>query len=200
MYFIGLMGNIASGKSAAVSFFKEQAITTISADEVARELVAAKQPALAQIATHFGSIIIGPSGELDRQALRDIIFANPQERLWLEELLHPLIRKTIKEKVFNSTSPYTIIEIPLLKAREDYPFLNRVLIILASSQRQLERLRQRDKVSREQAMAILAAQPDLASRMNLADDVVLNDGNLADLEKKIKKMHQYYLQLARQAS
>ncbi len=201
MYCVGLIGNIASGKSTVAAFFKALAITVISADEVSRELTAAKQPALKLITAHFGKTILHPSGELNRPALREIIFADPQERRWLEQLLHPLIRKAVKEKALQSLSPYTLIEIPLLKKIADYPYLNRILVVLASnSEQQIQRIMQRDNSSREQAMVILATQSDHLSRLDLADDMIFNTSNLASLKKKVKNLHQYYLQLASQQS
>ncbi len=200
MYCVGLTGNIASGKSTVSRFFKERGITTISADEAARELTAANQPTLIAIAEHFGQSVIDSAGELNRSALRDMIFNEPKQRRWLEQLLHPLIRELIQHKIKKSVSPYTLIEIPLLNKRADYPYLNRVLLVIAEFEQQIERVMTRDNSSREQVMAILATQANEAVQRELADDVINNDGSLTDLEKKIEILHQQYVQFANATS
>lgn len=198
MYCVGLMGNIASGKSTVASFFKRQEIDVISADKIARELTASNQPAFYSIVNHFGHSIINGAGELDRQTLRAIIFSDPKQRLWLEKLLHPLIREHILHKITEVQSPYCLIEIPLLNDRADYPYLNRVLLVMADREQQVERVMLRDKVSREQALAILAAQPKDLKRREFADDIIINNGSLSELSKKIEKLHHQYLELATQ--
>mgnify|MGYP000614910509 CR=1 FL=1 len=200
MYCIGLTGSIASGKSTVSRIFKEQGITVISADEAARELTARNQPALASIEQHFGQSVISPTGELDRCALREKIFKEPQQRIWLEQLLHPMIRQYIRDKVSQSESPYTIIEIPLLNKRSDYPYLDRVLLILAEREQQIQRVILRDNSSRKQAMAILATQINDELRKTFADDVIYNNCSMAELEKKIAILHSQYLQFASQKS
>lgn len=198
MYCVGLTGNIASGKSTVAAFFKNKGVMVISADEIAREITAPHEPALTLIKDHFGHEVITTQGELNRSALRTIIFENPKERLWLEGLLHPLIRQRIIEEIAESPSPYSVIEIPLLKDREVYPYLNRILVILANREEQIRRVMNRDNCSREHAKAILAVQPEELSREKIADDIVINTGSLSELEEKIEKLHQMYLQLASQ--
>jgi len=200
MYCVGLTGNIASGKSTVSQFFKKKGIIVISADEAARKLTAIHQPALAAIANYFGQSILTLSGELNRAALRELVFKDPKKRLWLEELLHPLIRQYIQDKIKESQSPYSVIEIPLLNKRSDYPYLDRILLILATHEQQIERVILRDNCSREQAEAILASQIDNNLRQEFADDIISNTDSLLELEKKVEKLHQQYLQFAMQKS
>lgn len=200
MYCVGLTGNIASGKSTVSRFFKEHGIAVISADETARELTAANQPALITIAEHFGQSVIQSTGELNRFALREMIFKDPKQRLWLEQLLHPLIRQLIQEKIRRSAGPYVVIEIPLLNRRSDYPYLDRVLLIVADYEQKVTRVMERDRSTQEQAEAILAIQVNETTHREFADDIVNNDGSLNDLAKKVKFLHQQYLQFARQKS
>jgi dephospho-CoA kinase len=200
MYCVGLTGNIGSGKSTVSHFFKEAGIEVINADEAARELTAVNQPALKEIKNHFGHSIIKPSGELNRSALREVIFKDSNQRVWLEQLLHPLIRQGLQNKIKESQSPYTVIEIPLLNKRSDYPYLDRILLVIASFKQQIARIMHRDQNSLEQTLAILATQPDNSVLRGFADDIIANNGSLTDLEKKIKNLHQQYLQLARQKS
>lgn len=195
MYCIGLTGTIASGKSTVSHFFKQQGITVISADEASRELTALNQPALYAIRAHFGPSVINKySGELERAKLREKIFQDPEERLWLEQLLHPLIRELIQTKIKDSAGPYLVIEIPLLYNRKDYPYLERVLLVQTTREKQIERILKRDHVTREQAELILATQ----KKLDKADDIVINQGSLAELEEKIAKLHVQYLEFASQ--
>ncbi|MFA5960276.1 MAG: dephospho-CoA kinase [Tatlockia sp.] len=200
MYCIGLTGNIASGKSTVSRFFKNKGIHVISADEAARQLTEVDTPLLAAITERFGSGMLSESGALNRSKLRELIFQNPNDRVWLEQLLHPPIRKHIAEKIAHSTSPYTIVEIPLLKERSHYPYLNRVLLVLADSEVQINRIIARDNTSEEQAKAILKTQSEEEKLRQIADDVILNCGSLPDLAKKVEKLHAQYLQFARQKS
>ncbi len=200
MYCVGLTGNIASGKSTVASFFKKYGATIVSADEVARRITAVGQPAFQLILEHFGNQILNSRGEINRPILRNLIFADREQRLWLEKLLHPLIRNTIKEELAKSTSCYTVIEIPLLINKDDYPYLDRILFLLTEPKQQIDRIIERDKCTYQQAKAILVAQPDNFRRLKLADDIVINRGNLTGLTMKIKNLHQRYLQLANKKS
>ena len=198
MYCIGLTGNIASGKSTVATFFETLGITVISADKIARELTALGQPALHSIEEYFGKSVIYSSGELNRNGLRQRIFKEPKQRLWLERLLHPLIRRGIHSKINEARSAYCVIEIPLLNNRLDYPYLNRVLLILAEQEQQIKRVMLRDNCSREQSLAILATQVDDLIRQKMADDIIVNNGTLLELSAKVENLHAQYLQLANQ--
>ncbi|WP_345788916.1 dephospho-CoA kinase [Legionella gresilensis] len=200
MFCIGLTGNIGSGKSTAISFFKSLGATVIIADQIARQITTPGQPALLKIKEHFGLNVITPEGQLNRSHLREIIFNNKEERLWLENLLHPLIRQAIEDKVKNSQGPYCVIEIPLLTNRKDYPYLDRILVIFASPTMQVSRVVNRDSCSKEQVFAMLATQPHESLRLQLADDILLNDSSIERLEANIRKLHRKYLQLAHEKS
>ncbi|MFC3907549.1 dephospho-CoA kinase [Legionella dresdenensis] len=201
MLCIGLTGNIASGKSTALNHFQTLGACIINADHVARELTQANQPALTEIAQHFGQHIILANGELDRRQLREIIFADVKQRIWLEQLLHPLIKHAIQHRLSRcSNAPYSVIEIPLLKSKQDYPYLDRVLVLLAPTHIQVRRVMERDNCDEQQALSILASQPDDASRRSLADDLIINDGSANNLLKTINQLHEKYLQLAAKKS
>lgn len=199
MYCVGLTGNIASGKSTAANRFNAFGIPVIIADEVAREVTAPGQPALEAIQAHFGRSILH-EGHLDRRTLRHMIFKHPQERLWLENLLHPLIREQIQKKITLFHAPYCVIEIPLLLNRDHYPYLNRILVILSPHHHLIERVMQRDQHTKEEVLAILAVQPDEAARRTIADDLLINEGTLEEFDKKIRALHENYLFLAKQAA
>lgn len=196
MFCVGLTGNIASGKSTVAELFRTLGVHVLSADNIARELTLRGQPALHLITNHFGDEVLSATGDLDRALLREKIFKTPKERLWLEQLLHPLIREEIITELNKVTASYAVIEIPLLIKREDYPYLNRILVVIAEPKQQIERVIHRDNCSREQALAILASQPDELSRQKIADDLIFNNGSIAELKNNIIRLHHDYLQFA----
>ena len=190
---IGLTGSIATGKSTAAAFFERHAIDIISADDIARDLTKYGEPALASIASHFGQGILKKNGELDRKALRKKIMRHPVERRWLEGYLHPQIRARIENALCHATSPYAIVEIPLLISRENYPYLKRVLLLEMNQNLQLERLMARDQCTYDEAEAMLKIQPREELRRAIADDVICNDGNPEHLDEALTALHKNYL-------
>jgi dephospho-CoA kinase len=196
VYSIGLIGNLASGKSTVAAFFRELGIEIISADNVAKNLTTKNQPAFHQIITHFGPATLTDNGELNRRQLRELIFNNESERLWLENLLHPLIRKEIENTIKTIKSPYCLIEIPLFSTKANYPYLNRILLVKAKPEQQIARFIARDNSSRENALAILATQTNVEKHQELADDVLMNTGSLDELKEKVLTLHVNYLKLA----
>ena len=194
IYCIGLTGSIASGKSTVAAYFTQLGIDVISADDIARELVNRDQPALQQIIRHFGKSVLTKDGNLNRHHLRELIVNNAKDRLWLERLLHPRIREKIQQRIHQCKSPYCIIEIPLLIDKSDYPYLNRVILVLAEHEQQVTRIMARDHCSREQALAMLATtRADEDKRRGIADDVVVNDGALNTMKTQINTLHTQYL-------
>ncbi|KGP64404.1 dephospho-CoA kinase [Legionella norrlandica] len=199
VYSVGLTGNIASGKSTVAEFFSELGINIINADKISKELTSVNTPCYKDIISHFGSSIVLENGNLDRKRLRDIIFSEPKQRLWLENLLHPAIRKKIEEQISTCSSPYCLIEIPLLFDKKNYPYLRKILLVSAPLEIQLERIIRRDHCTKAQALAILTTQPNLEQRMEIADDVLINDAGLNELREKVNKLHKKYLKEAKMA-
>ena len=193
MFCIGIAGNIGSGKSEASKCFQQLGITVISADAISRELTAVNTPNFKKIVDYFGESIINQQGELNRKALRDLIFSNTTMRLWLENLLHPLIRQIIYERIQHSNSSYCVIEIPLLTNKQDYPYLNRILVITANQDIKIKRIMQRDQCDRADAMAIIATQQTETFLRLIADDVIVNNGSIKLLKKHIGFLHDNYL-------
>ena len=189
-YAIGLIGGIASGKSAAEKCFRAIGIEVIDTDQIARDLVAPGTPLLQHIATHFGPTILHASAELNRAALKALIFQDPQAKIWLETLLHPAIRLEAEARAKAATSPYCIIAIPLLKRREDYPFLQKIIMLDLPLDLQIQRLQQRDHIDLALAQKILAQQPSRAERLAIADEVIHNDQDLNHLNSEIKALDQ----------
>ena len=195
---VGLSGGIGSGKSAVATQFEKLGISVIDADQAARVVVEPGTPALKQIAEHFGSSILDASGALNRAALRAIVFADPEQRKWLEGILHPRITIEIFSGLRKATSPYAILASPLLLEAKQDTLTNRILIVDVSESTQLQRTMARDNNSEQQVRAIMASQIDRQSRLARADDVIENDGSLADLPFKVQTLHTRYLKLAKE--
>ena len=193
MRVIGLTGGIASGKSAAAEHFASLGVPVIDADRIARELVEPGKPALATIRERFGNSILLENGELNRSALREIIFKDARARHDLEAILHPLIRQTIRQRIAALDDCYCIVVIPLLAESGNREMLNRVLVIDCPESLQLERLQQRDDLDPEQAKRILAAQADREQRKAIADDIIDNSHDLAHLQHAVEQLHAKYL-------
>lgn len=193
---VGLTGGIGSGKSAVAERFATHGIAIVDADRAARVVVEPGTPALLLIVEHFGAEVLDASGALDRAQLRHKVFADAAERQWLENLLHPRIAIEIFKGLREAQSPYTILVSPLLlEARQD-TLANRVLVVDVDEDTQIARTMQRDRNTAEQVRAIMAAQVDRKARIARADDVIENNGTLAELHARVDMLHQRYLALA----
>ena len=194
-WILGLTGGIGSGKSAAARCFADLGIHTVDADHAARWVVEPGRPALARIAEHFGPNVLQANGELDRGALRNLIFDNPDQRRWLEALLHPLINQEVASHLALAESPYAILVSPLLIESGQYRTVQRLLVIDTPPELQIERTMLRDGSSLEQVQAILKAQAQREQRLSQADDVLANDRDHAWLKSEVERLHHFYLTL-----
>jgi dephospho-CoA kinase len=196
---IGLTGGIASGKSTAAQRFTELGLPVIDADHAARAVVAVGAPGLGQVIQRFGSGVVAANGELDRRALRNLIFSDAAARADLNAILHPLIRNYMEQKVAAAVGPYVVLAIPLLvESGRQRDRVDRVLVIDVDEAVQLQRLTARDGSTQEQARAILSAQASRAARLSAADDVLPNTGTVTDLRQAVDGLHERYLHLAQQ--
>lgn len=194
---VGLTGGIGSGKSQASNRFIQHGITVVNADVVAREVVMPGCPALQEIAQHFGKNILDDLGALNRRKLRDIIFQSPTEKQWLETLLHPLINTEIRRQLIISTSAYSILESPLLLETKQYELVDRIAVVDVSEITQVERASLRDNSDAEQIKAIMQTQLNRQERCARAHDIIQNHGSIDELNQQVDKLHQLYLELAR---
>ncbi|WP_164838431.1 dephospho-CoA kinase [Pseudomonas sp. BAY1663] len=194
-WILGLTGGIGSGKTAVADHFASLGVHVVDADQAARWVVEPGRPALRQIAEHFGEGILLPNGELDRAALRERVFRRPEERKWLEQLLHPLIRAEIARHLALAESPYAIMVSPLLVESGQYRQVDRVLVVDVPEALQIQRTIGRDQASEEQVRAILKVQAGREERLRHADDVLLNDRDLSWLESEVERLHRFYLTL-----
>jgi dephospho-CoA kinase len=197
---IGVTGGIGSGKSAVTRLFEALGITVVDADLAARVIVEPGKPALTEIADHFGSDILQQDGALDRAALRARVFADPEERLWLEQLTHPLIGKEILDQITASEGAYTILSSPLLLETSQKDLVNCVLVVDVPESIQLERTMTRDNNDREQVKRIMAAQMQRKDRLKLADKRIDNSASLEELKQAVETLHREFLEMATELS
>lgn len=198
MLIIGITGGIGSGKSAASDYLARQGITVVDADRVSRRVVEPGQPALEQIRAHFGDRVIQADGTLDRRALRELVFDDPEQRRVLESITHPAILEEMRRQLADSRSPYTVLVSPLLLETDQYRMVDRVLLVDVPESVQVERTARRDEVPGDQVRRIMAAQMDREDRRRRADDIVTNDGTLEDLHRQLDELHRHYLEMANQ--
>ena len=190
---IGLTGGIGSGKTAVSDTFEELGIKVVDADLASRVVVEKGRPCLAKIAEHFGEDILTENGELNRAKLREIIFKSDEEKNWLESLLHPAIAQQIREELESSDSPYTILVSPLLLETNQKEFCNKVLVVDVPVETQISRTLTRDGVSEEQVKSIINSQISREKRLDMADEVIVNDGSLEDLQAAVRDLHQNFI-------
>lgn len=193
---IGLTGGIGSGKTAVSDYFSDQlGIVIVDADQASRACVEPGSPALERIAEHFGQPVIQPDMRLNRAALRQIIFNDPKAKHWLEQLLHPQIGEYLQDRLKKAQSPYAIMVSPLLLETQQKQWVDRILVVDASEQLQLERAALRDHNNQGQIEKIMAAQMPRTERLKQADDKLINEGSLDSLYQQIEALHQKYLKL-----
>ena len=195
MKIAGLTGGIGSGKSTVARLFGELGVHWVDADDVAREVVEPGTPALERIAKHFGEQILTSEGALDRAQLRGIVFQQPEERAWLESLLHPIIRDELIRQLNpeNYQLPYVLLVSPLLLETDQHELADRIFVIDVPKDVQLERTMARDTNSREQVERIIAAQMSREDRLARADEVIDNDRPLDDVTRQVRELHERLL-------
>jgi dephospho-CoA kinase len=196
---IGLTGGIGSGKSLVAKMFGSLDVPVIDADVIAREVVANHVNVSKQIIQRFGNLVVNNDGTLDRNKLRKIIFVDKVARQWLEALLHPLIIQKMQYLLAQITSAYCILVIPLLiEATEPYTLVDRILLVDTPEELQVERAIKRDYVTEGEVRQILVSQATREQRLQTADEVIVNDRDLHFLAEEVKRLHAFYLELAKE--
>jgi dephospho-CoA kinase len=192
---VGLAGGIGSGKSTITKCFNALGIQSVDADDVARLVVQPGSNCLHQIHQRHGDGILLDDGSLNRSALRTIIFNQPEERQWLEALTHPAIREEIKKQLSEASSKYVLLVHPLLFETKQNTLCQLVIAIDVSIEIQLQRVMNRDQISQESAQKIIMTQLSNNERINRADLVLENSGNIDNMNAKVIKLHEKILEL-----
>lgn len=199
---VGLTGGIGSGKSAAAELFAARSSAVIDTDVIAHALTGVDGAAMPAIRSEFGATVVAADGALDRAAMRTLVFSDASARRRLEALLHPLIRRESERRLQASASaaPYAILVVPLLVESDAYRRrVDRVAVVDCAETTQVDRVMRRNGLARHEVEKILAAQATRAQRLAAADDVIDNDGTLAELAPQIGRLHQQYLAWSRHA-
>ena len=194
---VGLTGGIASGKSTVALMLRELGATVIDADQIAREVVALGSDGLRELVTTFGPEILDAGGALDRAKLGDIAFADPNARQKLNAILHPRIGRLSMERIAaaqRGPSPYVVYEAPLLVETGAHRGLQALIVVSASEALQLARTIRRDGLDEPAARARLAAQLPLSAKVEAADYVIVNDGDLDALRAETARTHRAILE------
>ena len=194
---VGLTGGIASGKSTVADMFAALGAAIIDTDIIAREVVAPGEPALDEIRDAFGDEYIAADGTLDRARMRRLVFADGRARETLESILHPRIRDATLEQARDQDGAYQLIVVPLLVGSPLVEFVDRVLVVDCDEDTQVARLLARDAETEQQARRILATQSSREERLAVADDVIRNDGSIAETARQVEALDRYYRELVR---
>ena len=193
---IGITGGIGSGKTALAREFQLLGVPVFDTDEIGRKLTQVGQHSFNKIIEHFGETVLLPTGDLDRKRLREIIFNNPIERQWLENILHPMILTEISDLAQQIEAPYIVAVIPLLIESQKQHYVDRILVIDVPEDIQFKRALARDKGTPEMIRRIMQSQVSRQERLSFADDLVDNSGDISNLAFRAKTLHNHYLSLS----
>lgn len=195
-FLVALTGGIASGKSAVADVFAGLGVPVLDTDQIARDIVAPGTPTLAKLVEVFGAEILDEKGQLDRKRMRERVFSDSGARARLEAITHPAIREELAARSARAGGPYQVHVIPLLVEGSRASDYDRVLLVDCPEEEQVRRLIARDKITVEQAHAMLAAQATREQRLAVADDVIVNTGKIEDLKRFVETLHRNYLRIA----
>jgi dephospho-CoA kinase len=205
MRVVGLTGGIGTGKSTVAELLRGLGAVVIDADAIVHELQAAGTPLLAEIQDAFGEDILRDDGSLDRAALGQRVFADPQARKRLNDLVHPAVGREMARRLAaaqEADAQLIVLDIPLLlegraaRARGETrgptasDLVREVIVVYARAEQQIERQLTRDGATPEHARQRLAAQLPIDEKRELADYVIDNSGSLADTERQVKELYE----------
>lgn len=200
-FIIGVTGGVASGKSEVTRRFEALGVVVADADVAARTAVARGSDGLAAVVEAFGTSVLAPDGSLDRAAMRRRVFGDEVARRRLEAIIHPLVRAELRRECEAAPGAYALAAIPLLAeggGREAYPWLQRILVVDVPTEVQRSRLMLRDGIDAELAGRMIAAQASRTQRLAIADDVIVNDGGIDELQGHVEQLDRRYRGLSEQ--
>ena len=192
MLIVGLTGGVASGKTAVSRVLREEGAYIIDADQIARELVQPHKPAWNELVRAFGKEILQEDGSIHRRKLADKVFTDPEQRKVLNQILHPRIKEEMdrRTKEIGQKDPEAIVVIdaPLLVELGVYRKVDQLIVITSTQMQQMERLKERDGRSPEEALRLFSSQMPVEEKVKLADFVIRNEGSLEETKKKAKEV------------
>ena len=187
---IGLTGSIASGKSTIANMLKEYNLPIVDADVIARQVVEVGSPTLQKIAEAFGPEALLNNGEMNRTKIGEIIFHDPEKRQLLNSIIHPAIREEMVQQrdAYVKEGMHVVMDIPLLFESKLQHFVEKIIVVTVSEEVQLARLKQRNGLSDEQALARIASQLPLQEKEQGADAIVYNNGTIEESRDQLQKI------------
>ena len=200
MFVIALTGGIGSGKTTVSNIFKSKDIPVIDTDVIAHQLVEQGRPAYEDVVKEFGIEILNSDNTINRKYLRELIFSSEEKRVQLEKILHPLIWDEVTLQISNLKSPYCIVVVPLLveNLEKEKPIeFDRILVIDTTEELQLKRSIQRDNSDETMIKKIMENQVSRQTRLEAADDVILNVDDLDSLNRSVQNLHTQYIELSK---
>ncbi|MDA8929509.1 dephospho-CoA kinase [Gammaproteobacteria bacterium] len=192
---IGLTGGIGSGKSAAADFFIDLGISVLDADQVAKEALSTNSPGYTDFISQFGEVYLNNNREVDRLKLRELIFSNPSKKKDLENIIHPIVRSAISNFIITSTSPYSIVMVPLIFETKSYKNYDKIITVDCDLELQIARASSRDAQNKSQIKSIINKQASRKERLSISDDILINNSTLSDLKKQVNVLHTKYMEL-----
>ena len=193
---VGVTGGIGSGKTALTDWLSEQGIVIVDADRVARDVVQPGTPALKAIIDAFGEQYLTQDGNLDRAAMRQLVFGDEEKRLLLESITHPQIREALWDQLQRADSAYVVLSSPLLLESGQSEMVDVSVVVDVPEEMQIQRTMARDANDKALVEKIMAAQMRRQKRLQLADIVVDNSGDLSALNDRAALLHETLLSRA----
>ena len=194
---IGLTGGIGSGKSTVTKMFSNLGVTTIDADIIAHQLTHVGSDSFKEIKQLLGEEFIKNKGELDRKKIAQVIFSDTSKKTAIEKILHPRIRQRLLQEIEQlKNNDYIILAIPLLFESNFTDLVDRIIVIDADDNIRIKRTQQRDSRTEKQIRNIMNHQIDRQHRLQQADDILSNNGNIEDLSDAVTRLHQKYMTMA----
>jgi len=195
---VALTGGIGSGKTAVSDYLETLGVMVLDADRFAHQVTAKGEDAVTEIANLLGPAVIDADGHLDRAAVREQVFTDPEKRAALESIVHPRVRRKMNEAASQATGPYVIFSIPLLIETDQADNFDRIVVVEAARERRAERVLERSGLDRQAFSSIDDAQASDVDRRNAATDLLNNDGNLESLHAEVHALHKRLTALSRE--
>ena len=195
-FIVGLTGGIGSGKSTAGKFFSALGVDVIDVDLISKNIVKVGSSFYFKIVEYFGAKSLLKNKSLDRSYIRHEIFKFPKKKVWLERLLHPPVNEQVLKALSCSSSPYIILESPLLLETQQYKLVDRILLVDLQERLQILRVKKRDGTRSDVVGSIIKSQMPREEKVRFANDIIKNDSSVEKLKSNIEELLKKYLTFA----